>query len=217
MSTPSHMERHQKHQKIVRPDVLNEAAAVDEDIAPQVGRHKKLVQHAHDHVRDMVRHGRKRKDGCESGRGPSAAELAEAIFTTTQALKSTGRFCMEADRALRTMTFPRARVLSIMDDVKEGHVRMSDLAEALGVTARNITTIVDGLESEGMIARTPDPTDRRAILLALTPKGQECVAGVHAMQHSIAERFFAPLSVEERAELLRLLVKIWDNVGAGDH
>lgn len=84
------------------------------------------------------------------------------------------------------------------------------------MTARNITTIVDGLEREGMIVRTPDPTDRRAILLELTPKGQECVAGVHAIQHSIAERFFAPLNAEERAELLRLLVKIWEGADASD-
>lgn len=206
MSTPPHMER---SHKIVRPDVLNETTTDDEESAPQIGRHQKLVRHGHDHIHDFVRCGWKRKDGCEGGQAPSPAELAEALFMTTHALKSTGRLCMEeADPALRTI--PRVRVLSVMDDVKEGRVRMSDLAEALGVTARNITTIVDGLEHEGLIARTPDPTDRRAILVELTPKGQECVAGVHVMQHAIAERFFAPLNIEERAELLRLLVKIWE-------
>ena len=51
-----------------------------------------------------------------------------------------------------------------------GRVRMGDLSSALGVTARNITTIVDALEREGLLMRKPDPTDRRAILLELTER-----------------------------------------------
>ena len=34
---------------------------------------------------------------------------------------------------------------------------MSDLADALGVTPRNITALVDGLEEEGMVRRVAHP------------------------------------------------------------
>lgn len=152
---------------------------------------------------------RKRQSGAKGDAEPSAAELAEALFLTTHALKHTGQHCMgEADSRLRAISFPRARLLMALDDAKQGRVRMGDLSQALGVTARNITTIVDGLEREGLIGRRPDPTDRRAILIMLTPEGQEYIAQVHAIQREIAESFFAALDPGERAEMLRLLAKI---------
>lgn len=149
-----------------------------------------------------------RSDGGERGE-LSAADLAEALFQTTHALKYTGRQCMdEGGGSARPLSFPQARVMMVMADAGERRVRMGELSTALGVTARNVTTIVDGLEREGFIARVPDLKDRRVILLELTPKGQEHLAEVHGMQCEIAERFFAPLDATERVELLRLLDKI---------
>lgn len=184
---------------------------------------------------------------------PSAAELAEALFRTIQALKSTGRVCAEeADPALRAISMPRGRVLEafagaesqahavakteaetesgegganapvrprrgrgrrrfhegLRAHAERGRVRMGDLAAALGVTARNVTTIVDGLEDEGLLTRLQHPTDRRVTLLELTEKGRAHIAQIHALHHAIAERFFAPLDGAERGELLRLLAKV---------
>lgn len=140
---------------------------------------------------------------------PSAAQLAEALFRATQALKATGRRCgEEADPALRVISLPRGRVLMALAEAGDERVRMGDLSTALGVTARNITTIVDGLECEGLIARRRDSTDRRAIRLELTRKAQDYIAGVHALHGATAERFFAPLDAGERHELHRLLARV---------
>lgn len=175
-----------------------------------------------------------------------ASELAEALFLTVQALKSTGRDCAEeASPEVRAMSPARGRVLAAVADAEDaaktetiepdaatistqggirrgrhrfhealaahaerGRVRMGDLAAALGVTARNVTTIVDGLEGEGLLTRQPHPTDRRVILLELTEKGRAHIAQIHALHRSTAERFFAPLDPAERRDLLRLLAKI---------
>lgn len=99
---------------------------------------------------------------------------------------------------------------------ERGRVRMGDLAAALGVTARNVTTIVDGLEHEGLLARRPHPKDRRVILLELTEKGQAHIAQIHTLHRTIAERFFAPLDAGERGELLRLLAKVRRGADEGD-
>ena len=48
---------------------------------------------------------------------------------------------------------------------------MSDLGDELGVTARYVTSLVDGLEKEGLVRRVPHPTDRRATIIESTPKG----------------------------------------------
>lgn len=233
MSTP----RRAEHQaRIVRPDVSAESAG---SCSADTAEATSFLHPGMQQRRKSMPRGRARGGSSQDEQAPTAAELAEALFTTTQALKSVGRLCMEeAIPALRSISMPRARALMVMDDAQQGHspvsprhahghgrghhrhaetgadcaaevqVRMNDLAEALGVTARNITTIVDGLEHEDLIARRQDPTDRRAILLELTPKGQEHIAEVHALQHAIADRFFAPLDTAERAELWRLLMKI---------
>jgi len=182
----------------------------------------------------------------EQAAEPSPSELAEALFQATQTLKSTGRDCVEeAGPELRAISMARGRVLDVVGQVaaeeggastaagtprgrhrfhgalgahaERGRVRMGDLAQALGMTARNMTTIVDGLEREGLLARRPHPTDRRAILLELTERGRAHIAQIHALHRTIAERFFAPLDTAERKELLRLLVKICGGVGECDH
>lgn len=43
------------------------------------------------------------------------------------------------------------------------------LAKLCAVSPRNITGLVDGLESSGHVRRAPHPTDRRAVLVELTP------------------------------------------------
>jgi DNA-binding MarR family transcriptional regulator len=48
-----------------------------------------------------------------------------------------------------------------------------ELASSLCCEPSNVTFIVDRLESDGLLTRQPHPTDRRAKLLALTPRGVE--------------------------------------------
>ena len=172
----------------------------------------------------------------EDGSVPTTAKLAEALLGTAHAIKQWGNLCFShAGPGLRELSVPRASLLAkvadaeegqeecacqpegirrgrnrraAMADARPGRVRMGDLAEALGVTARNVTTIVDGLEREGLLARRADPTDRRAILLELTVKGRAHVEQLHALQSDLAEHMFAALSAEERRQLMYLLRKI---------
>lgn len=71
----------------------------------------------------------------------------------------------------RDLTPQRVRVLVHLK--KYGASKMSDLRDALGVTATNVTSIVDALESDGMVARHPHPTDRRATLIDLTAYAEQ--------------------------------------------
>jgi DNA-binding MarR family transcriptional regulator len=145
----------------------------------------------------------------EDGRAPTTVELAEVLLGTAHAFKQWGNLCFsQAEPGLRHLSVPRARLLAVVSEAGQGRVQMGDLSAALGVTARNITTIVDGLEREGLLARRPDPDDRRAILLELTEKGRAHVEQVHQLQRDLAERMFAPLSDEERGTLYALLARL---------
>jgi DNA-binding MarR family transcriptional regulator len=81
------------------------------------------------------------------------------------------------------------------------------LARALSVTPPNITTMVDRLETKGLIARRPSEEDRRAHVLHVTPKGAELVR--KATQKIVqAESESLPLSPGEQAILAELLHKV---------
>jgi DNA-binding MarR family transcriptional regulator len=51
--------------------------------------------------------------------------------------------------------------------------RLTDLAERARITKQSVGEIVTNLEELGYVERIPDPNDRRAKLVRLTPRGQE--------------------------------------------
>jgi DNA-binding MarR family transcriptional regulator len=53
---------------------------------------------------------------------------------------------------------------------------MSELALALNIDKPNATTVVDDLETLGLVRRTPHPTDRRAKIVEATPEGAKLAA-----------------------------------------
>jgi DNA-binding MarR family transcriptional regulator len=131
------------------------------------------------------------------------------LLGTTHAFKQWGNLCFShAEPEPSKLSIPRAALLAAVVDAAPERVRMGDLSCALGVTARNITTIVDALEREGLLVRKPDPTDRRAILLELTEKGHAHVEHIQAVQRDLAECVFAPLNRHERSALYALLTRL---------
>src|SRR5260370_10179426 len=77
------------------------------------------------------------------------------------------------------LSLARFRVLSALQSA--GRMRMNELSAALGVVPRTVTTIVDALEKERMVARLADPADRRATLLEITQHGLSQLSRFRAM------------------------------------
>lgn len=84
-------------------------------------------------------------------------------------------------------------------------MRLKDLAERLRIAPRSATEVVDQLEAKGLVRRDPDPTDRRATLVAATAAGQELFAKISAERRGKSSEYFGRLSAEDRAELARIL------------
>jgi DNA-binding MarR family transcriptional regulator len=89
-------------------------------------------------------------------------------------------------------------VLRVLELVGEPH-RMSptELSEIVVRSSGGMTQILDRLERGGLIARTPDPADRRKVLVALTDEGMRTADEANARYAAERERLLADLSPEE--------------------
>jgi DNA-binding MarR family transcriptional regulator len=90
------------------------------------------------------------------------------------------------------LTVPRARVLWQLH--RGGPCTQRVLAEALDVSPRNITGLVDGLVATGFVTRQPHPKDRRATLVSFTARGARTVRKLDAAREQLAESLFAGMS-----------------------
>jgi DNA-binding MarR family transcriptional regulator len=104
-----------------------------------------------------------------------------------------------------------ARVRLVLALAAAPRSRMGDLAAQLGVTARALTPITDGLESDGLAVRVVDPADRRAFRLELTEAGAAQAQRLGTLQTEISERIFGALDRPQRRQLAELLTAFLDS------
>jgi len=91
--------------------------------------------------------------------------------------------------------------------VPEGS-RLTDLARGANMSPQAMGELVDELEQLEYVVRQPDPTDRRAKLIVLTPKGRDCIAAGMATIDGIEQQLTELLGERGHRELRRLLTKV---------
>lgn len=67
-----------------------------------------------------------------------------------------------------------------------GPLIQRDIADAMGVTPRHVTTLVDELVEAGLAFRNPHPSDRRAVLVSLSDKGTSLMEAIAADHEQLA-------------------------------
>jgi DNA-binding MarR family transcriptional regulator len=133
----------------------------------------------------------------------SSDALVDELFDTTVALRSF------AESRLRPMGASVARLRALRMIARESEpLRMRDLSEMLGVAARTTTTIVDSLQSDGLVERVPHVDDRRAFLITLTDAGRAAYQQAEAVDAQALAEATGTLSDEERQHLRALLAKV---------
>ncbi|MFB7892245.1 MarR family winged helix-turn-helix transcriptional regulator [Microbacterium sp. NPDC056044] len=87
----------------------------------------------------------------------------------------------------------------------EARPSQRELAEFLRLDPSQVVSLVDELQSRGLVERTPDPADRRANVVVATDAGRALVVQAGESARAAEERVHAELSAAERATLATLL------------
>lgn len=141
-----------------------------------------------------------------SGTDPSICELFLSLLHTGD-LAARG----EADFLARYgLNQARLIVLALLDQTEKGSMRSSELADQANVSRASMTGLLDTLEKAELATRAPDPHDRRATNVRITPKGKTLLRKVKPLQARWAQCVLDPIPRAERDELVRLLGKVQD-------
>jgi len=82
------------------------------------------------------------------------------------------------------------------------------LAQAIGYDKTRLIALLDELERDGLIAREPDPADRRAHTVRLTPAGEARHASAQADIRTMEAELLGHLSAAEQRSLLAVLPRL---------
>ena len=85
---------------------------------------------------------------------------------------------------------------------------LSQLAERLSCVKSNITQLVDRLEADGVVARRPDPNDRRARLASLTAAGRRALKEGSDVLDRAEREVLGRLTRDDARHLAALLGKV---------
>ena len=140
-----------------------------------------------------------------------ALRLWLRLLTCTNLIEAAVRADLRRDF---DVTLPRFDLMAQLFRHPDG-LKMGELSQRLMVTGGNVTGIADQLTREGLVAREPDPADRRAWRISLTPSGRKVFARMAEQHEGWVVGLLEGLADQERADLYRLLGRLKQTVSGG--
>ncbi|MGV9798057.1 MarR family winged helix-turn-helix transcriptional regulator [Mycobacterium sp. NPDC003449] len=106
---------------------------------------------------------------------------------------------LATQRTKLPLPWAQARLLSTIED--QGEARISDLALLDHCSQPTMTTQVRRLEDAGLVSRTADPGDARAVLIRITDKGRQTLNQARADRAAAINPRLDRLDAEDRETL----------------
>jgi len=117
----------------------------------------------------------------------------------------------ELEERLRPAGVPieQLRILELLQN-SDGR-SMGDLAQRALIEPTTLTKIIDRMVSDGLVHRTPDPNDRRRVLIRLATGGKALFKRLDRITISQQDRLEKRIPPAKMEELRRLLTEIMDS------
>ena len=135
--------------------------------------------------------------GAASANDPHHADLAVSVVG--HLFRVSPRLMELQDLGARQygLGFARGRVLWAL--AASGPVVMRALSQALGISPRTVTGLIDALETDGWVTRGPHPADRRATIIALTATAELTLARLRDSYEGMARDLLGDVDPEDLA------------------
>jgi DNA-binding MarR family transcriptional regulator len=140
-------------------------------------------------------------------------EQADIVLALTQIRRRVERRATEllAAEGLGDVTSAQANALMVLFQAR-APITARRLADTLAVSEVTVARFVRALEENGWVARTPDPDDRRAMLLVPTSKAKAALPRFAAVSNQILDAAFAGFDRAGIEALGRVVARVRDNL-----
>ncbi|WP_327267685.1 MarR family transcriptional regulator [Streptomyces sp. NBC_01218] len=89
-----------------------------------------------------------------------------------------------------------------------GPASQAELSRRTGIHRSDMVAVINELAARGLVARTPNPADRRQNVVSATPQGTEHLRELDAVLAEVEDEVLSPLTAPEREQLARLLAAL---------
>ncbi len=107
-------------------------------------------------------------------------------------------------------------VLSILAD-SETLISPNQIAERLIISRASVTSLLDSLEKRGFVKRQPHQSDRRMLLVELTPLGQQVANQFRPVVHQNQKMWLNALNEKEQEQLIQMLHRLQATLMDSNH
>jgi MarR family transcriptional regulator for hemolysin len=137
---------------------------------------------------------------------PSQPPIGREVAATAKVLDR----AFSAALAERGGTVPAWLVLRVLK--RQPHRTQQDIARAVGIGGPTLTHHLDGMEAAGLVVRSRDGVDRRAVHVELTEAGDEMFGRLREAAVAFDERLREGLSEPEMDQARALLRRLRENI-----
>lgn len=109
---------------------------------------------------------------------------------------------------LKDFHLTSAQYFTMVRLFEEGELSQNHLGRVTAMDAVTIQGVVQRLQSQGIVERLPHASDRRRLMVRLTPSGRSAVKGLQAKVTKANAAILAPLASDERGMFLSLLKRL---------
>lgn len=131
----------------------------------------------------------------------ASEDVVDAVLSASRTLIAISQQSLGG--AAEETTLAQYRALVVL--ASRGPQRMVDLAGALGVTPSTVGRMCDRLARKGLIRRHRARTDRREVLVSLTPAGRQVVDQATARRRALLTEILGRLPVGQQSEVASAL------------
>lgn len=129
-------------------------------------------------------------------------------------LKALHRVIHQTKRTVHSDTVERAAIIILSSLKEHSAVRLSDLANDLLLDISTVSRQARALEDRGLVTRTEDPDDRRAVRLELAPAGLTELDQAWSRRNQWLAQSLRDWTPDDRVALVAMLTRFADSLSA---